>query len=210
VETQLLRCTADGGTFTLEFRQRKTPPLPFDITLPHAQEALTSIVGSPVTLSFFDKVSVRAPAESLFCQTAKNELGIMVLRFDTVHSDLPALKIDVSELRDNTNGNGRRGSGSIELAVDGAGIGSSAVSTKGTTENAYCNNRGLCDFSTGTCKCFPNWGSSDGKNNGVRGLRGEVTLFGVGNVGDRGDCGFRHQFNSNGGRMPGSVSVMGS
>lgn len=207
VEMQLLRCTADGGTFKLGFRQKMTPALPVDITLEAAQEALITMIGSPVTLSFFDKVSARTAAEELFCQTSRNELGIMMLRFDTVHADLPALKIDNSELRDDTNGDGRRGSGIIELAVDGAGIGATAVSVKGTTENAYCNNRGLCDFSSGTCRCFPNWGSSDGKNNGVIANHTKVGLFGEGNVGDRGDCGFRHQFNSNGGRIPGVQKI---
>ena len=73
----------------------------------------------------------------------------------------------------------------MNVATDGATI-NNVTSVKGTTENDYCNNRGLCDFRTGECHCFTNWASSDGK----------------GNIGDRGDCGYRNQFNTNGGHIP--------
>lgn len=56
----------------------------------------------------------------------------------------------------------------------------SVSSNKGTKENVYCSNHGVCDFESGTCLCFQSraltyfWETSDG----------------YGEAGARGDCGY--------------------
>jgi hypothetical protein len=189
VEVQLLECIADGGTFRLGFRQKWTIDLdPVTADLPGVEAALVDIVGSPVNLAFAltDTIVTRTAAQKLFCQVDSDEYSLMRLTFNTTHGDLPALKLDNSKLRDDTNGDGRMGSGVLTLAVDGAELGNAVKSIRGTTENAYCNNRGLCDFTKGICHCFVYWHSSDGQ----------------GNIGDSGDCGYRNQFNTNGNKLP--------
>jgi hypothetical protein len=49
---------------------------------------------------------------------------------------------------------------------------------KGTKDNLECSSRGTCDRFTGRCSCFRYFGSSDG----------------FGNVGTRGDCGFKTDY----------------
>ena len=50
--------------------------------------------------------------------------------------------------------------------------------TKGTTEDSICAGQGICDYETGLCNCFNQMTSSDGQ----------------GNVGTKGECGFRNIF----------------
>ena len=50
-----------------------------------------------------------------------------------------------------------------------------AEAVKGTKENAECSNRGLCDYDTGLCECFPGFAGSAGNQS-----------FGL-----RRDCGMR-------------------
>ncbi|POM64334.1 Hypothetical protein PHPALM_20150 [Phytophthora palmivora] len=47
------------------------------------------------------------------------------------------------------------------------------TSTIGTRENAYCSNRGQCDFSTGVCKCMAGCSSGDGAMPPSAGRRGD-------------------------------------
>ena len=63
--------------------------------------------------------------------------------------------------------------GLFTIDANGAGI-----SQDGTKENAVCSNRGICNELTGTCKCFLQYGSSDGWNGfGPRGDCGHLTPF---------------------------------
>lgn len=175
-EIQILQCIADGGSFTLAFRQQETSAIPHNATAAEVEAALE-------LLSSVTDVSVALLNSSAVCTTGGE--GLVSISFDTVFGDVPAVCADISELRDDTNSNGNPGTGVIAIAVDGESI-HNTTSVMGTTENDYCNNRGICDFRTGECHCFMSWASSDGK----------------GNIGDRGDCGYRNQFNTNGGRIP--------
>ncbi|CAB1097259.1 unnamed protein product [Ectocarpus sp. CCAP 1310/34] len=52
------------------------------------------------------------------------------------------------------------------------------ITEAGSKENFECGGRGVCDFDTGLCTCLDGWASSDGN----------------GSTGDRGDCGYHHEF----------------
>jgi hypothetical protein len=68
--------------------------------------------------------------------------------------------------------------GVIHVFTDGE-IVHGLASVQGTTENAVCNNRGLCDTAAGVCHCFPLWTSGDGRRQGGPGAEA--------------DCGYRMQ-----------------
>lgn len=112
------------------------------------------------------------PINTPVCDTNGGQVAIV--SFDAVHGDLPAMTADVSNLIDTQNGNGLIGSGSVKIYQDGETV-LGVVSIRGTTENAPCNNRGLCNQVTGQCSCFDGWSSSDGE----------------GNPGFLNDCGYR-------------------
>lgn len=114
-------------------------------------------------------------SNSTFCSTDGTQIAI--ISFDYTHGDLPAIIPSTRFLEDFINANGEPGTGVINVFQDGASV-YSLESIKGTTEVDVCNNRGLCDTSTGLCNCFDDWTSSDGARQG-----------GAGNTRD---CGYRN------------------
>jgi hypothetical protein len=96
------------------------------------------------------------------------------ITFDGVPGDVPVITADTTSLE---LVEGSAGTGVITIAADDSAVTSlgNYTARMGTTENDVCNNRGLCDTSTGKCTCFSGWASSDG----------------LGNAGALGDCGYR-------------------
>lgn len=132
VEVQVLRCVADGGRFKLGFRQENTDWLSWNATKEDVQTALMALdTLTDLTVTFING--------SVACNVTGEVF--MVVTFDTTHADLPPLKRHINELRDDTNADGSAGTGVIDIAVDGEAL-EGVLSIRGTTENAYCNNRG--------------------------------------------------------------------
>lgn len=104
-------------------------------------------------------------------------LQVAIIDFMYTHGDLPPLLVNSYNLGDYTHYNGEPNTGTFTVATDGEQI-SGLTSIKGTTEVDVCNNRGLCDTTTGMCNCFETWTSSDGGRQGK--------------AGNTRDCGYRN------------------
>lgn len=159
LEVQTLVCDATGGTFTLTFRDDVTSALTAASALPAdleaALEALETV--DQVTVSCVDSAS------SPVCIAGTS--NICSITFHLPLGNLPSLQPDDS---------GLTGPGAaLTITADG-----SSGSQHGTTENAVCSNRGICDTATGECKCFVQYGSSSGTNS----------------AGTLGDCGYVEPF----------------
>ena len=168
-EVQLVQCIASGGTFTISFRQYTTVPLAFNATAAQVQQALSSLpsIDGPVYVNYFNLT------HNSFCGRHRHNSAISI-EFPVTYGNLPALKFDTSLLENGYTGSGVAGTGVITIATDGAVMGK-YVSVAGTTASQVCSNRGVCDRTTGLCKCVSGWGSSNG----------------MGGLGERGDCGYR-------------------
>lgn len=155
-EMQVIRCTATGGSVYLSFRQAVTAAIRFDATSTELETALEDLdtIGN-VVVTYTNNANGLCGAGNVVTVEFRSEFG-----------DLPAIKIeDDSGLT--------VGSNLISVAQDGTVLGG-ITSIKGTKENAVCSNRGICNEATGVCKCYTQFGASDGYNG----------------PGDRGDCGY--------------------
>jgi hypothetical protein len=159
-EVQHLNCLCDGctGTFVLTFRRRTTVNLSPSSTpaqLKAALEKLNTINGVTVTLS---------GAGTTLCDANGATTSIV---FTKNPGNLPAL-----QLQNRLTG----GTSTLSISSGGANglYDSVGASVDGTREEVDCSNRGSCDTTTGTCKCYPGFSSSDG----------------AGGTGTLGDCGY--------------------
>ena len=214
-EVQLLQCVASAGTFTLTFREQTTAPISANATTATELRSLLASIstlsygnisvyfsknGRPPNSTFFiyppqlpnynqsqymfnqSVLATAAPTVNYFNTTVCDPGGqqIVIIEFNGIPSALPPLHPDTSYLQDFVNSNGYFGTGTVRVFTGGQSV-DGFVSVTGTTEDDVCNNRGLCDLETGRCECFRDWGSSDGN----------------GNMGGRGDCGWRrNDFNA--------------
>jgi hypothetical protein len=149
-----VQCIADAGSFTLTFRDETTASIAFDATVDAVKAALEE-------LSTVGEVDVAFSGEAAAaCSNSVN--SVMLVDFLTELGDLPSLSGSNALLQDRINGNAQDGSGSLVFATGGETLQGEA-SVKGTRENAFCSNHGICDFATGVCTCHANYGGSDGK-----------------------------------------------
>ena len=100
--------------------------------------------------------------------------NVLKIYFVSELSNLPKLVVSQNKL-----GPLQTGVGQIKTDAAGEGPVNIYVTTiqDGTTENAECSNRGICNRANGICSCFPGFGSSNGK--------GRHSIAGT-----RGDCGY--------------------
>ncbi|GMF13756.1 unnamed protein product [Phytophthora lilii] len=153
IERQLVQCIADAGTFTLTFRDETTRNIPFGATAETIKVALEE-------LSTIGEVNVTFSGGAVACSNSINT--VIMVDFLTELGDLPPLSGSSALLQDRINGNAQDGSGSLVFSTGGDTL-LGETSVKGTRENVFCSNHGICDFSTGICTCHPNYGGSDGK-----------------------------------------------
>lgn len=153
IERQLVQCVADSGSFTLTFRDATTGGISFDASAAAVEAALEG-------LSTIGDVAVTLSGGTVACSNSVNT--VIVVDFLTELGDLPPLSGSNALLQDHINGNGLAGSGSLVFATGGDSV-QGQTSVKGTRENAFCSNHGICDFTTGVCACHANYGGSDGK-----------------------------------------------
>ena len=226
VEVQLLTCVATSGSFKLKFRQLTTAAIAYDALSSDVAAALNSLSsissvsvyntadGEPPSNTFsnssnpglpvnneppVDNFTSSATPSATVCDSSGSNTLVVV--FDTVHGDVPAITADVTSLVNS----GSAGSqlihgitlshthshthslshslthsliitilGTVNTYTDGQSV-NGYTSIKGTTETEVCNHRGLCDATTGMCSCFSGFASSDG----------------TGERGDMNDCGYR-------------------
>ncbi|KAL7553937.1 hypothetical protein ACHAWF_017304 [Thalassiosira exigua] len=161
-EVQQLSCTDsdDAGSFQLSFRGETISVAATD-TAADLESALNGMsTVESVAVSYNDPaIYVGAPSlDPDALQICRASEGLIDIEFLSPTGDVPEI--------------------SVSNAVDIDGALTITTLEDGTKEYKTCSGRGLCDHSSGLCKCFPGFASSDGQ----------------GNIGSRRDCGARNPY----------------
>jgi hypothetical protein len=162
--------SAASPTFRLRFREAVTAPILWQASAADLEQALEALP----TVGDLSIVYSNTPALDEACPSDNSENKITFV-FSANNGDLPAITVEEDD--GFTQGTDLRfqletGAGAFSATYEAREV------VKGTTEDVECSGRGICDHSSGVCKCFPGFGDSDGS----------------GGKGGRGDCGFREPF----------------
>lgn len=176
-EVQQVTCEGETGSVMLAFRGEWTRPIPHDAAAIDVRDALLELSAFKTVRgdeAFADEVGVLP--EAMNRQASGGALAVLVVD-GSEWCGHPPHTTEIKFLQD---------FGNVPLVVpDARGLGYAnfpsregrvavVEKARGTKENAWCSNRGLCDTETGRCVCDQDkWDSSDG----------------YGNRGTRGDCG---------------------
>jgi hypothetical protein len=183
-EIQTISCLAPSGSFRLRYRNYETIDIPYDSDiygLESALENLQSVGGATFQGDVTVEVTRGDPNCNATACCAYNRTNgtsfhgnVMTVYFISELGNLPQMVVSQNNLGIYNNGTGQH-----EKFVGGKGPVAIHVKTRqdGTTENAECSNRGICNRANGICACFDGFGSSNG--NGRHSI-----------AGTRGDCGY--------------------
>ncbi|POM67851.1 LOW QUALITY PROTEIN: Hypothetical protein PHPALM_16068 [Phytophthora palmivora] len=148
-EIQVLKCTATGGFFRLQYRTSTSTRIPFDATSISLRNILMTSFGfeDPVVEYSFGTKACSAPASTP---------NIITVTFPVDHGDFPPLRVVATSLT--------ALSGAVNFATADNGVAiDGVISQKGTKENAVCSNSSCCDYSLGKYSCSFGYGTSDGR-----------------------------------------------
>jgi EGF-like domain len=181
-EVQQLKCIliSNNGSpsFKLRFRQAETVPISATATVEEVTKALEDLTTiGKITVSF----GTSNPVITTACRASPGT--IITFSFETEHGDVPPLQVVMDESSKDLSGQYARGDGwsSVNLEFHGGnpanayalpltqyanpyhpkGVRAAEV-MKGKSASQECSGRGICDRSSGICKCFPGYGPSNG------------------------------------------------
>jgi hypothetical protein len=193
-ETQTINCTLTDGGFRITFRQETTEFIPYSATravLKKELEALGTIGKVDVVYTRVDacalEVSCRhnrshAWEADQLCMPynpyiydhygagqralGKSDENIVKVTFLSEHGDLPPMTAKI-DTRVTLKVGHDTDPAIVKIETDGEDL--NRFSVRGTKERLECSGRGTCDYTTGICRCFDGYASSDG-----RGRHGEL------------------------------------
>jgi hypothetical protein len=147
-EVQRIRCRASSGSFTLSFRGFISDSISYSTSLSSFKTILESMGAIGVVMIN------ETTGSTTVC--ASGSITNVEITFMTELGSVPTLVVSTNSLS--------------------GGSYSFAITTK--TQSRYpgatykeCAGRGLCDYETGECECWPQRGSSNGL--GIQGQRGD-------------------------------------
>ena len=175
-EVQVVDCTCAAtcsGSFYLTFRGETTDAIPHDASATVLKARLEG-------LRTINQVTVAFTGGTTVCD-ADGVSSAITFTHDS--GDVPNFIISTGTLASTGV------APTLSLFHSGQTSGEGVLSVTGDKEYAECNNRGVCDSSTGLCTCYTNFASSDG----------------AGSAGSLGDCGYMTAVSA----CPGATSCSG-